>query len=471
MNLLHPHLSRPVSPPPVAGSVVRAGVQHAIDRAYRELVEEVPRQDLLRTLCQGLADALELPLVVLLRRHEGGTLEVEAASRENLLWAEFMRLPERWDGTIAGNGPAARALRGREPVSIAANDEGFMPWREAARRDGIARLSAWPLATADADWVLLCASDRTQTDAASGEMAPAAAGFAHLIEAMQRQARERLLAAAVRRAGNAAFIADTDGSIVWCNAAFCSLTGYPTEEVIGRNPRFLGSGRHGQRYYRELWNSIRTGQIWRGETVDRDREGAAFTAIQTISPFGVGDRVTHYLAVYDDISRQKSEQARRELRTGQDPLTGLMHRAALEYVLSEQLAQNKPLRIALVGARRMASITALGEEAMDAFFAEMQSRVRAIAGAEHAARIAGGEFLVQLPDDADQAERVTAALRSELVEPYPMIGEVTAADLRVGCAQAPRDGVTLDALLRRADRALGSEPLTPARRRIEPDAD
>ena len=102
-----------------------------------------------------------------------------------------------------------------------------------------------------------------------------------------------------------------EGEIVWCNAAFGRLTGYPPAEVLGRNPRFLSSGRHGVRHYRDLWNTIRSGRVWRGETVDRDRSGTAFTALQTITPFGGDGKVTHYLAMYDDISRQTREDVRR----------------------------------------------------------------------------------------------------------------------------------------------------------------
>lgn len=454
------------------GGSANPAMHHAIDRAYRDMVEGREREDLLRTLCQGLAAALDLPLIALVRRNEGGLLELEASSRESALWAELMRLPERWDGTIVGNGPASRALATRQPVILPIGDEGFMPWRDAARRDGIREIAAWPLEDVTPARVLMvgCAEDRNAWHL-SGELSAVAAGCARVIVDFERHQRQDLLASALRHAGSAAFIADVEGRIVWCNAALSELTGYPMEDVVGRNPRFLSSGRHGIRHYRELWNTIRNGEVWRGETVDRDRDGAAFTALQTISPFGTAGRVTHYLAVYDDITRQKEEEAQRALRSTQDPLTGLMHRAALEHQLTQRLAQHRVVRIGRLATRNLARLEALGTEALESVLREMQARLRQVMGAERAARVAVGEYLLQLPEDEEQAKLVVDALLSELHEPYPLVGELPGVDLRVAQALSPRDGLDLDALMRAADRALGSEPLTVARRTLAQVAD
>lgn len=459
-----PPVSRP--PPADASAAMHAAVQRVVDRAYRDLAENAARDDLLRVLCQGLAQALGLRLLALVRRHEGGTLEVEAASRETALWAELVRLPERWDGTIAGNGPAARALREGVPLSISAHDEGFMPWREAARRDGIAQLCACPLQTDDGAWVLLACADlaRRQTCDAHGEIAFAAAACTRLLNACERAARAQLLAAALRHSGHAAFIADTEGSIVWCNPALCELTGYARDEIIGQNPRLLSSGRHGVRHYRELWNTIRGGQVWRGETVDRDRHGGTFIARQTVSPFGVGERITHYLAQYDDITREKHEDAQRELHAGHDPLTGLLHRAAFERALAEALARGEAVRVALVAARDASVLEARGDAALETYRGELQARVRHVAGPDRATRHAPGEFLVRLPDEADAAQRMIDTLRRELAEPYPLIGAVNDVDLAIGQVHAPRDGTDVDALLRAAEAAVGTAPGAPARR-------
>lgn len=459
-----------IADPAGCDAAVRLRLAHNVDRAYREIVEEQPLPDVLRGLCHGFAEVLELPLVALVRRHESGTLETVAVSRETSLWAELTRLPERWDGTVAGHGPAARALHEGVPVGMPVSATGFLPWREAARHDGIVDACAWPLDTAEGSWAIVLYGRRLRADYSNAGRDEAgglaAIGCSRVIDAALRLERQRLLHAAMDHAGNAAFVADLEGRIVWSNAAFSRLSGYTAEEVQGRNPRFLSSGRHGPSHYRELWNTIRTGRVWRGETVDRDRKGVAFTAMQTISPFGAGDRVTHYLAVYEDISRQKAQQERRELRAGQDPLTGLAHRAALECQIAGVLERGGAVRIALVALRNLESLRQVGEEAIESTLEACNARVRDLAGAERAAVCGVAEYLIWLPEDESQAEALLSALRTALTEPYPQLGDSHELDLHIGTAQSPRDGSSLDALLRTADRAMGVEPLRPARRSL-----
>lgn len=448
----------------------RGALEHAADRAYREIVQQRPREDWMRHLCGGIAEALQVVLILLVRRHASGTLEVEACSRESALWAEMLRLPERSDGTIAGDGPAARALRDGQPLTVTLQDDGMVPWKDAAQRDGIGIIRAVPLEGIDAPWVMLaCASGAD--GAGLAEAGPAAAACVRALIAADQLERDRLLAASLRQSGNAAFIANLQGEVVWCNAAFARLSGYPPAEIVGRNPRFLSSGRHGIRHYRELWNTIRSGRVWRGETVDRDRSGTAFTALQTITPFGQDGQVTHYLAIYDDISRRTREDVQRQMRVGRDPLTGLMYRAALEFQLSQKLEHGHTIRIGRIGARRLSVLEALGPETMESVMSELQARLAAAVGPECAARLGPGDYLVCLPEEESSARQMVDDLRAELREPFPLVGEMPQAELRIGTACSPDDGTDLDALLRAADRALGSEPLGAARRRVFPPID
>jgi PAS domain S-box-containing protein len=314
MTLQHDRLPPSTGTDPEAH--LRPGLQHAFDRACRDLLEDADRGDALRRMCLAIADAIGLVMVTLLQRVEGGVMRMVASSADNRLWTEFTRLPERWDGTIAGHGPAAQVLHTHRPAIESVAAEGFLPWRKAAESEGIACVCAWPLSTESGQWVLSLYGDRDiafDDEPLQQEIGGVAKACAGILDAVDHLATEHLLAQALRHAGNPAFVSDAEGRIQWCNAAFSRLTGYAPEEVLGRNPRFLSSGHHGPRYYQELWNTIRTGKVWRGETVDRDRDGVAFTAMQTITPFCGADRATHYLAIYEDVSRQKEEQRRREL--------------------------------------------------------------------------------------------------------------------------------------------------------------
>lgn len=114
-------------------------------------------------------------------------------------------------------------------------------------------------------------------------------------------------------------VTDTSGSIEYVNPRFTAVTGFAAEEVVGQNPRILKSGHTPLEVYRELWARIATGGEWQGEMLNRRKDGSHFWEDSRIS--GVRDpdgRVTHYVAVKEDITARK--EAERALREAQDQL-------------------------------------------------------------------------------------------------------------------------------------------------------
>jgi two-component system, cell cycle sensor histidine kinase and response regulator CckA len=127
-----------------------------------------------------------------------------------------------------------------------------------------------------------------------------------ITERKRDEARIRLQAAALEAAANGIIITDRNGTITWANPAFTQLTGYAAEEVVGRNPRLLRSGRHDQAFYRNLWETITSGRVWQGETVNRRQDGSLYTEAQTITPVPDehGD-ITHFIAIKQDITERR----------------------------------------------------------------------------------------------------------------------------------------------------------------------
>lgn len=121
------------------------------------------------------------------------------------------------------------------------------------------------------------------------------------------------LTTALTHAANAVAVTDRDGLIEWVNPAFTRLTGYDLSEVVGHTPRLLKSGRHDQSFYASLWQTILAGQVWRGETVNRRKDGSLYHSEITISPV-VGDAgdITAFIGIQQDISARK--QAEEQLR-------------------------------------------------------------------------------------------------------------------------------------------------------------
>lgn len=116
----------------------------------------------------------------------------------------------------------------------------------------------------------------------------------------------RKLLRAVEQNPASIVITGINGIIEYVNPKFCAVTGYSREEAIGQNPRVLKSGEMSPEGYRELWNTIRDGREWRGEFHNRKKNGELFWEAALISPIRDADgRVTHYIAVKEDITERK----------------------------------------------------------------------------------------------------------------------------------------------------------------------
>lgn len=116
--------------------------------------------------------------------------------------------------------------------------------------------------------------------------------------------RERLFTA-VEQAGEAIFITDKEGAILYVNPAFERITGYSAKEALGNNARILKSGRQDQAFYKALWDTITAGKTWKGRLINRRKDGTLYTEEATISPVSdPSGRIVNYLAVKRDITAQ-----------------------------------------------------------------------------------------------------------------------------------------------------------------------
>jgi PAS domain S-box-containing protein len=122
------------------------------------------------------------------------------------------------------------------------------------------------------------------------------------------------LSTAVEQSPASIVITDTTGNIEYVNPRFTQITGYALEEVIGRNPRILKTDKTPAGTHRELWETINSGQEWRGEFINRKKNGELFYEYASISPIhDENGIVTHYLAVKENMTeRKKVEEALRE---------------------------------------------------------------------------------------------------------------------------------------------------------------
>jgi PAS domain S-box-containing protein len=123
----------------------------------------------------------------------------------------------------------------------------------------------------------------------------------------------RKLTRAVEQSPASVVITDTEGQIEYVNPKFTSLTGYASDEVLGKNPRVLKSGEHPREFYEQLWTTILAGREWRGELHNRKKNGELFWELSSVSP--VRDRdgnITHFVAVKEDVTERKHLEEERE---------------------------------------------------------------------------------------------------------------------------------------------------------------
>jgi len=123
---------------------------------------------------------------------------------------------------------------------------------------------------------------------------------------MKTEAQLRLRSAALEASANAMVITNAKGAIEWTNPAFSRFTGYTAEEALGKTPALLKSSKHEPAFYVNLWNTIKSGKVWSGEIVNRRKDGTEYTEEMTITAMrGEGGKVSHYIAVKQDITERK----------------------------------------------------------------------------------------------------------------------------------------------------------------------
>ena len=121
------------------------------------------------------------------------------------------------------------------------------------------------------------------------------------------------LSLAVEQSSSSVMITDIKGDIEYVNQAFVTISGYSRDEVIGQNPRLLQSGKTPSETYGDMWAALNKGDAWEGEFINRSKQGAEYVELIKITPIRQLDgKITHYLALKDDITRNKQDEAARQ---------------------------------------------------------------------------------------------------------------------------------------------------------------
>ena len=126
------------------------------------------------------------------------------------------------------------------------------------------------------------------------------------VDLLAEKNRAELQAAALKATANAVVITDPAGTVIWINSAFEQLTGYASEEIVGKSTRVLKSGQNSPAIYQDMWRTILEGRIWRGELINRRKDGSLYDEEMTITPVqDEAGKITQYIAIKLDISARK----------------------------------------------------------------------------------------------------------------------------------------------------------------------
>ena len=262
-------------------------------------------------------------------------------------------------------------------------------------------------------------------------------------------------------------ITDPEGYILRVNHAFTVVTGYRQEEVLGKTPRVLKSGRHPESFFNIMWQTISSEGRWQGEIWNKRKNGEIYPEWLHISAVrNQSGKITHYISIFSDISEKKQAESELERMAHFDSLTSLPNRVLFYDRLKQALIKSKrydtSLVVLMLDLDRFKAINDHhGHAAGDILLQQVAQRLgRAVRASDTLARLGGDEFIMLLADydtteqAAKGATKVAEQIISTLAEPVEIHEQLLTITTSIGIAIAPQDGVTLDELVKHADAAM-----------------
>jgi diguanylate cyclase (GGDEF)-like protein/PAS domain S-box-containing protein len=258
-------------------------------------------------------------------------------------------------------------------------------------------------------------------------------------------------------------ITDAQGIILDVNDTFATITGYARDEVIGKNPRLLNSGRQGHEYYVELWRSLLKKGHWYGEVWNRRKSGEIFAEMQTIS--AVRDEhgvIQNFVSLFSDITPMKEHEHELEHIAHYDALTQLPNRVLLADRLQQAMFHSQRrqhvLAVVFMDLDGFKSVNDThGHATGDTLLIEISQQMKsALREGDTLARIGGDEFVAILADlehvkDCEPVLTRMLAAASERVSVGSLSLQVSVS---MGVTFYPQEGADADLLLRQADQAM-----------------
>jgi diguanylate cyclase (GGDEF)-like protein/PAS domain S-box-containing protein len=280
-----------------------------------------------------------------------------------------------------------------------------------------------------------------------------------ITERKRNEVSLRTTASVFDNSQEAILISDANNIIIDVNSAFTRITGYSREEMIGKNPRLLNSGRQDKSFYASLWETLKQNRKWRGEIWNRRKSGEVYAEQLSISAICDDDgTVLHYVGVFSDISHIKEHETELIRIAHYDALTGIPNRVLLADRMKQAISQTarakKMMAVCYLDLDGFKPINdTLGHEAGDQMLIEAAKRIEnTIRGGDTVARLGGDEFVLLLLGSVHVEECVATLERLLVTIAKPII--VNNKTCTMSASIYPLDDEDPDTLLRYADQAM-----------------
>lgn len=285
----------------------------------------------------------------------------------------------------------------------------------------------------------------------------------NLMVQKKKEAKLELASQVIQNTPEGIMITSADNKIIDVNPAFTKCTGYSLDDVIGKQPSFLSSGRHDQSFYQNMWSDLDTNGCWEGEIWNRRKNGEIYPEWMYISAIkGSNDTVLQYAAILSDIGNQQSLKQELHNFAYYDALTNLPNRDLLIDRLNISLQQsrekNNKLAILLIDLDRFKVINeTLGHSIGDALLQEIASILNSVINeGDTLARMGGDEFIILLPEinAIEEIARLAEDILQQFSEPHTIHGHELHVTCSIGIAVSPDNGNNAEDLIKNADTSM-----------------
>jgi diguanylate cyclase (GGDEF)-like protein/PAS domain S-box-containing protein len=283
-----------------------------------------------------------------------------------------------------------------------------------------------------------------------------------IAERRRREHELRIAGTVFESAAEAIIVTDAKNNIVRVNPAFTVITGYTPQEVMGRNPSLLKSGRHPPAFYVDLWGTLNARGHWEGEIWNRHKNGDIYVEWLSIAKIGDDQGVGQYLGVFHDITRRKEAEELLRYKANHDALTDVPNRLLfndrLQAAFSQARRHHRIFALLVIDLDRFKEVNdTLGHPAGDQLLIEVARRLSScVRESDTVARLGGDEFAIILTEMTAESEAEVIAQRAVglLREPYHLDAGTANISGCVGIALYPQHGQDSEQLQRNADAAM-----------------